>query len=254
MLTGLNNRLGVETVDKARCALPPNEAVRAVLASEMSPVERGRSLAEEAADQLRDLILLEKLAPGAAIPERDLAEALGVSRTPLREAMRMLEHEGLVEYSRTRRPFVAAPPLAEILQNLQVLGALEALAGEQACTNAAKDEITDILALAELMERVTDTAEPLEFFGTDMKFHRAIVAASGNAPLLETHRMYNARLWRARFISSRQRRNRDNTLREHREIADALAERDAERCAHALKAHLASAGRNIAEREGASVG
>ena len=57
-----------------------------------------KSLREDTADALRELILLEKLPPGTSIPERDLAEAMGISRTPMREAMRMLESEGLIEY------------------------------------------------------------------------------------------------------------------------------------------------------------
>ncbi len=73
-----------------------------------------RTLADEAADALRELILLEKLKPGIPVPERDLASVLGISRTPLREALKILEHEGLVEYSSTRRPFVANPSLLEL--------------------------------------------------------------------------------------------------------------------------------------------
>jgi len=89
-----------------------------------------KSLREDTADALRELILLEKLAPGTSVPERDLAEAMGISRTPMREAMRMLESEGLIEYSRTRRPYIANPTFSVIRENLQVLGTLEALAGE----------------------------------------------------------------------------------------------------------------------------
>ena len=61
-------------------------------------VKPRQTLSEEAAETLREFILLGKLEPGTAVPERDLAEALGVSRTPLREALRLLENEGLVEY------------------------------------------------------------------------------------------------------------------------------------------------------------
>lgn len=206
---------------------------------------RPPSLAEEVADKLRDLILLEKLAPGEPVTERECAAALGVSRTPLREAIRVLEHEGLIEFSRTRRPFVAAPPIEKILQNLQVLGALEALAGELACVHATEEEIDTVNTLRVQMEQMSDSADPLDFFRTDMSFHRAIVAASGNAPLLETHRTYNARLWRARFMSSRRRRNRATTLSEHRKIADALSAREAAHCGRALRAHLASTATNI---------
>ncbi len=205
-----------------------------------------RTLAEEAADNLREFILLGKLTPGTAIPERDLAEALGVSRTPLREALRLLEIEGLVEYSATRRPRVADPSLHELTQYISVLGALEALAGETACREATMAEIADIVRLAARMAEGSDTLKPLDFFRLDMQFHAAIVEASRNEPLIETHRQYNARLWRARFLSSQQVDRRDNTLSQHAEITDALQKRDAKATRRALRDHLKSTIENIA--------
>ena len=84
------------------------------------------TLAEVAADKLRELILLEKLAPGASISEREISTALGISRTPLRSALAILEQDGLVNYSVTRRPRVADPSVESITENLQVMRALEA--------------------------------------------------------------------------------------------------------------------------------
>ncbi|CUH42709.1 GntR family transcriptional regulator [Ruegeria atlantica] len=205
-----------------------------------------RTLAEEAADNLREFILLGKLAPGTAIPERDLADALGVSRTPLREALRLLEIEGLVEYSATRRPRVADPSLHELTQYISVLGALEALAGEMACIEATMAEIAEIVRLGARMSKNSLRLEPLEFFQLDMQFHAAIVEASRNEPLIETHRQYNARLWRARFLSSQQVDRRDNTLAQHAGITDALQRRDAKATRRALRDHLKSTIENIA--------
>ena len=214
-------------------------------AAELPVLRERKTLAEEAADTLRELILLEKLEPGKMVPERELAAALGISRTPMREAMRLLEIEGLIEYSRTRRPRVADPTLSELAQYLSVLGALEGLAGEQACVNATDIEIEAIGALCRKMEETSDAGDPLEFFKTDMAFHRAIVEASRNPPLIETHRQYNARLWRARFISSRRRPDRPGTLRQHAEVYKAISQRDAEACAAALRPHLRTTVTNI---------
>jgi len=83
-----------------------------------------KSLASEAADNLREFIMLGKLAPGMPVRERDLAEAFGISRTPLKEALRILEGEGLIAYGPTRRPSVADPSLDEINDWLRVQGAL----------------------------------------------------------------------------------------------------------------------------------
>lgn len=217
----------------------------ASILSEGTQVPERRSLSEEAADALRELILLEKLAPGIPVPERDLAEGLGISRTPLKEALRILETEGLIEYGRTRRPRVADPSLDEITQNIAVLGALEALAGEQACAVALDSEIGAIVEMNRQMWQTPIDCPPLEFFHIDMEFHAAIVAAAGNAPLARTHGQYNARLWRARFLSSRQTDRRDNTLAEHDSIVNALSARDATGIATALRAHLQSTVTNL---------
>jgi DNA-binding GntR family transcriptional regulator len=203
-----------------------------------------RSLAEEAADRLREAILLEQLAPGTPVTERELSEAMGISRTPLKDALRILEVEGLIEYGPTRRPRVANPSLETLRDNINVLGALEALAGELACAVATDADLADIAARARRME--TDSGDALTFFHQDMAFHGAIVAAARNAPLAETHRQYNARLWRARFLSSRQIDRRGNTLEEHARIVAALSARDAPTTARALRAHLRSTIDNIA--------
>ena len=222
-----------------------NFSVRELVASE-SRVHPRKSLADEAADQLRKLILLERLRPGLPVPERELAEGMGISRTPLREALRILEGEGLIEYSATRRPHVADPSLDEITNNLDVIGALEALAGELACERATAGDIERIQDLCRKMEVGSDTLPALEFFGWDMEFHKRIVEASRNLPLIETHRQYNARVWRARFISSRMRTRRRGTLQQHAEIVSALAARDAAAMGLALRSHMKTAVDNIA--------
>ena len=204
-----------------------------------------KSLAEQIADELRDLILLEKLKPGATIPERETAEALGVSRTPLRESLRILASEGLVEIVPNRPPLVANPSEDDLKSLLQVQGALEALAGELACTEATDAELEAIVRLEQEMQTVSDHADPLEFFQKDMAFHQKIVAASGNQALIDTHKTYNSRLWRARFISSRRRVNRSGTLTQHNDIVAALQKRNPQEAAKALRGHLDSGFVNI---------
>lgn len=216
-----------------------------VMRTEKPTVAPRRTLAEESADTLREYILLGKLVPGTAIPERDLAESFGVSRTPLREALRLLEVEGLVEFTATRRPRVANPTLEELTKYISVLGALEGLAGEAACAEATDAEIAHIQSLAEEMNACSETVEPLAFFHFDMNFHAAIVEASRNEPLIETHRQYNARLWRARFLSSQQAERRANTLSEHEQISVALNDRDTMATRRALREHLQSTIKNI---------
>ena len=221
------------------------ETAWAVELREFGAIGRRPSLAEEAAETLREFILLGKLEPGIAVPERDLAEALGISRTPLKEALRILENEGLIAYGPTRRPRVADPSLEELAQNLAVLGALEALSGELACVNATNDEVAKVAQLEQSMRLADDDVDALEFFNWDMEFHKTIVVAARNAPLLKTHSAYNARLWRARFISSNSRTARDRTLMQHGDILAALKSRDGKTCARHMRGHLNSAISNV---------
>lgn len=216
-------------------------------AGDFKPLER-KSLAEQVAVKLRDLVLLEKLKPGVAIPERETAVALGISRTPLREALRILATEGLVEIEPNRPPLVANPSLKTINELLQVQGTLEALAGSLACANASDADIRNLEHMDAQMRETSANNQPtdaLAFFQLDMRFHKAIVAASENTALIDTHQIYNARLWRARFISSRLQVNRAGTLSQHAEIVTTLKSRDAEACAIALKSHLDTGFKNI---------
>jgi len=216
-----------------------------VAEGDIKPSQR-RSLSAETADKLRELILLEKLPPGMHIPERDLAEALGISRTPMREALRILEAEGLVDHTPTRRSRVANPSVEELSQSMKVLGMLEALGGELACTHASDRQLEAVAKLNRRMAEKSDELSSMDFFKTDMDFHAAIIAASGNAALVDTHAKYNARLWRARFLSSRRKLGRAVTLQQHQDITEALLARNVDAAAAAMRAHIETAIANLA--------
>lgn len=217
------------------------------LDAERLELKKRTSLSDDIADILRGRILLEKYYPGMQLSEREIAASLGISRTPLREAIRTLEREGLIEYSASRRPRVANPSIEEIADNLRVQGHLEALGGELACANATDKELEQIAQMNEELIAHYGKEDPLDNFQRDMSVHSAIVAAGRNKPLIRTHATYNARLWRARFISSQRKRNSERTFAEHREIVDALISRDAERASIALRSHLTTAVSNIAQ-------
>ena len=204
-----------------------------------------RSLSAETAEKLRELILLEKLPPGMHIPERDLAEALGISRTPMREALRTLATEALVEFTATRRSRVANPSIDELRESMTVLATLEALGGELACAIATDREITAIADFNQKMIECTDKFSAINFFNTDMAFHSSIIAATHNQALIDTHRQYNAKLWRARFMSSKRKQGRAKTLQQHQDITNALIARNAPKVAQAMRGHIETAIENL---------
>ncbi|MFH5775088.1 GntR family transcriptional regulator [Paracoccus sp. NGMCC 1.201697] len=203
------------------------------------------TLAEAIAYELRREILRGNLPPGAPIKERDNAERQGVSRTPMREAIRILAKEGLVQLRPLRSPVVANPSLAEIIDQIRVLHALELLSGELACEKASDDEIAAIGALKDRIETIYGEADTLDVFELDMQFHSAIVAASHNAALAETHGAYMARLWRARYLSARRKLSRERVLRQHKAIHAALALRDVAAIKAEIGAHLGAMIANI---------
>lgn len=204
-----------------------------------------QSRAERIADRLRRDILLGVLAPGVPIKERDSARDMGVSRTPMREAIRILAKEGLVSLRPSRSPVVAQPTLKDVTDAIDVLTALELLSVRLACARASDAEIA---AIREIEREVTaryQALDPVARFEHDMAFHKAIAAAAHNPMLAETHAAYLARLWRARYLSTLSPRAVDGILMQHAAIADALGARDAARAEAELATHLAQLRENV---------
>lgn len=197
-----------------------------------------KNLPVQIANQLRRDILRGKLRPGASVKERDNAAEMGVSRTPLREAIRILATEGLIELRTARSPIVSMPSIKQIADEVEVLLAVEILSGELACERATDEDIAAISAIVDDMEARFDTTDPLDMFETDMSFHSAIARASHNAPLTEIHRTFMARLWRARFLAAVKRRNRERVISHHSHIVDALRARDPVAIRKAISIHL----------------
>jgi DNA-binding GntR family transcriptional regulator len=203
------------------------------------------TLPEQIARQLRRDILRGKLPPGTTIKERDNAAELGVSRTPMREAIRILAQEGLVILRPARSPIVAQPSIKEISDQVTVLIALEKLSLELACVHATEAEIDDLAATMDYMDKNFETADPLDMFEVDMGFHHALAVMSHNDVIAELHQTLMERLWRARYMAARRRRNRERVIVQHGAIVDALRARDRAAALVAIEAHLGHLDRDI---------
>lgn len=193
---------------------------------------------EHISNRLRRAILRGDLGPGSPIKERDNAAEMGVSRTPMREAIRQLANEGLVILRPARSPIVADPSWKEISDCMDLVRALELLSGELACAKATDAEIDEIAAIQARMEDSAGAVDEIDLFEIDMEFHVAIVRASHNIPLAETHRSLLSRLWRARYLGSRVGRNQDRVFAQHNAILAALRQRDASTFQAELRNHL----------------
>ncbi len=196
------------------------------------------TLAEQIANRLRRDVLRGTLPPGVSVKERDIAADMGVSRTPIREAIRILSKEGLVELRPSRSPIVAIFDRSEVADQAEVLIALEKLSAKLACKKATNDEIAGMAKIMAYMEKNFDQADPLDIFEVDMSFHTAIAVASGNKALAETHGTFLRRLWRARYLAASRRRNRGRVVSEHNAILKALQERDEDAARAAIDTHL----------------
>ena len=208
------------------------------ISQDATPIVR-RPLHEEATDRLRDLIVQGRLAAGSRLNERLLTAQLGVSRTPLREAFKVLATEGLVELLPNRGAIVSQIDAARLSESLAVMGALEALAGELACRNATEAQVNEIRALHYEMLAYHARGDLAGYFKFNQAIHLKIVKYSGNAVLYNTYRQLNGNVRRARYMANLSKERWDAAVREHDDILAALGARDVKRIKALLSDHLA---------------
>ena len=198
-----------------------------------------RPLHEEAADRIRDLIVQGQLAAGTRLNERLLTAQFGLSRTPLREAFKVLATEGLVELLPNRGAIVSQMDPVRLSESLAVMGALEALAGELACLHATDAQLNEIRALHYEMLAHHARADLAGYFKFNQAIHLKLVKYSGNAVLFNAYRQMNGNVRRARYMANLSQKRWDAAVREHDEILAALWGRDVERIKALLSDHLA---------------
>ncbi|WP_051439565.1 GntR family transcriptional regulator [Bordetella petrii] len=198
----------------------------------------GRTLPAGVAGQLRERIIQGEYPPGARLNERALGELLGVSRTPLREAFRLLAAEGLVRIEPNRGARVVTLSEADIREAFEVIGGLEALSCRYACERATEQEIAEIRALTYEMMASHARRDLPAYYRTNREIHARISQAAHNGLLARLYETQNARIQNLRFVSNENREKWDQAMREHIEMADALAARDAERLAAIMRTHL----------------
>lgn len=197
-----------------------------------------RSLHSELVDRLRDMIIEGALLPDKKIPERDLCERFGVSRTPLREALKVLAAEGLVSLAPNRGAWVSEITIAELEEVFPIMGALEALSGELACARISDAQLRQIRKMHNQMVKHYKARQLAEYFQANQKIHEAILEAADNATLALQYRSLASRIRRARYIANMSDVRWSQAVSEHEEILQALTEREGGKLAAILKRHL----------------
>lgn len=201
------------------------------------PVVR-HTLHDELVGRIRDLIIEGDLVSGTRIHEGQLGLSLGVSRTPLREALKFLASEGLVELVPGRGAVVRQLTSNDVHNMLDVLAALESLAGKLACRTASDEAIANVKATHDRMMALYEGRQRLEYYKLNQSIHSAIAALSCNDFLVSTHEAIQSRLKRIRFIGNESPENWAGAVHEHIQIIAALERRDEAALAEVLSRHL----------------
>ncbi|MFC0134757.1 GntR family transcriptional regulator [Massilia eurypsychrophila] len=197
-----------------------------------------QGLASAVTVRLRDMIIEGTLLPGTRLNERVLCEQLMVSRTPLREAFKVLAGEGLIELLPNRGAQVAELSVADIEQTFEVLGALEGLSGLLACQRITDAEITEIRALHYEMMAAHARRDLAAYYKINHVIHDRINASAGNAVLTGTYLQMNARIQNLRFRSNFNQDKWNAAMKEHSAMLDALERRDGQALRAILEHHL----------------
>ena len=195
-------------------------------------------LHEQAAEQLRDMIVHGRLLPGAPLIEGELSDALGISRTPLREALKLLAQQGLVELRANRSASVRAMRAEQITELFEALAGIERLAAEHAAVRITPAELEELAGLQETIVRDHRAGQREPYFAANRRIHRLIVEAGRNTALADIHATLLDRAEQVRFIALRLEDRWEQSIVEHQEILDAITARDGERAGRLLGAHV----------------
>ena len=187
---------------------------------------------------LRKAILTGQLKPGERLMEVHLADRLGVSRTPIREAIRKLELEGLVIMIPRRGAEVARITEKSLKDVLEVRRALDMLSVELACDRITEEDSRRLFEACQTFEQAAKGKDASVTASADVALHDIIVEATGNQRLKQLVNNLSEQMYRYRFVYIKEESRHDNLVKEHREIYESIAQRDKERACTAAKLHI----------------
>ncbi|NDR58730.1 GntR family transcriptional regulator [Aliiruegeria sabulilitoris] len=206
-----------------------------------------RSLHGEILTRLRTMIVEGDLAPGARINEVEICTQFGVSRTPLREALRSLASEGLVELVLSRGAVVREFSAKEVSDAIAVIRNLEEFACVSACTQATDAAIGEIRALHDAMEAAYEKGDRRHYYNLNQEIHTRLVDLADNSTLSQVHETLQASMKRFRYAGHEGSENWARAVAEHRGMIEALEARDPDRLKAVIGQHLGAAWERVAD-------
>ncbi|MFF9620920.1 GntR family transcriptional regulator [Streptomyces griseosporeus] len=198
----------------------------------MTKIEPLGAVRERVLAALRQEIIAGRLRPGDRLVERELAERFGVSRVPVREAIRALVAEGFVHFESARRTVVRRLTQADVRELFELREALEVYAAGLAASRATEEELAELRHLLDKAAAATEAGDAETITDVNTRFHDGILAMAGNSLLISVMEPVDGRL---RWLT-RQNEEWPQLLAEHRQLYDAIASGDPDRArAHALR-------------------
>ncbi len=176
--------------------------------------------------------------PNSKVPEKELCERFGVSRTPLREALKVLAFEGLVVLNHNRGAMVKPLTMSDLDEAFPIYSRLEALAGELACEHARQSDIEELRRLHDKMFAHLKESDVQSVFAVNEQIHSRIQEAAGNRNLIQLLRYVSSRVRRARLTLSYGKAGLASAVKDHEHIMEALERRDAPYLSKAIRDHV----------------
>jgi len=196
---------------------------------------------------LRDMIVEIQLAPGERIDEKSLCESFGVSRTPLREALKVLASEGLVELPPNRSARTTPITRRGVEELFEIISWLDLNGAKAAAEKATAEDIKRLRDIHRQLLRHYDAGERTEYFRLNREFHLGIIELAGNAVLSAVYAGLMAQAQRARYVAIQSQAHWDRGIEEHERILDALADHDGEAAGRLLFEHVRETGQRVAQ-------
>lgn len=206
--------------------------------SEATPLPR-YNLHDMLVAGIRDMVHAGELRPGDKIPEQALCTRFDVSRTPLREALKVLAAEGMLQLLPRRGAIVARVSAEEIDELFPIMAALESLAGELVCKRLTTEGLVRLRMLHDGMMEAYACGDEPRYLKNNRSFHETLVALTGNTTLNALYTRILARTRAFRFVARKRRAHWTAAIAEHRAIMDALDKRNGARLSRLLKGHVA---------------
>jgi DNA-binding GntR family transcriptional regulator len=189
-------------------------------------------------EELRDLILRGEIKPGTRMMEIELAEDMGVSRTPIREAIRKLEKEGLVTIEPRRGAYVSDVSVKDMVDILEVRATLEGLAAFLAAQRMTKEEKMELLETSQKFNEALNQGDMAAMIKIDTKFHHLVFAAGRNKHLMQMVEALQELVLRFRYIYYKDFKRAEEMPAEHLRIYEAILSGDADKARESAFNHI----------------